>query len=54
MARTKDYFQTTVSFRSALKAINEEYQKKLDRLEQYKGSRGYADDVAKSFCEAVD
>lgn len=48
MARTRDYFQTAMSFRESLKAINADHKKKLDRLEAYKGSRGYNDDVAKA------
>ncbi|MBE6756668.1 MAG: hypothetical protein E7555_09450 [Ruminococcaceae bacterium] len=43
--RTRQYFETTTSYRAKLRKIWEDYDKTLQRLEPYKGSNGYNEDV---------
>ena len=48
MNRTKEYHDVTKEFRKALSVIWDNYDKKMQSLEQYKGSNGYNDDKAKA------
>lgn len=45
MNRTKEFFRIATEHRNALKAIWEEYESTVARLERYKGSAGYDADI---------
>ena len=47
MSRTKDYFDTIASFRKSLRKIEKEYKEELSRIEKYKGSSAYDEELRK-------
>ena len=52
--RTRHYYEASTSYRDKLRGIWAEYDKKMQSLEQYKGSKGYEDDKAKADKERDD
>lgn len=42
--RTRHYYETATKYREGLRSIWADYDKKMQRIEQYKGSKGYEDD----------
>lgn len=43
MTNTKRFFEAVKDFRIDMRALEKEYQQKLERLEPYRGSKGYTD-----------
>lgn len=47
MSRTKDYFDAVASFRESLRRIDKEHREGLSRIEKYKGSAAYTEELEK-------
>ena len=47
MSRTKAYYDAVVSFRESLRRIDKDYRAGLSRIEKYKGSAAYTEELSK-------
>ena len=47
MSRTKAYYDTVVSFRESLRRIDKDHKAGLSRIEKYKGSAAYTEELSK-------